>query len=157
VIVDEAQSLERNVLLTMLSRIGQNSRVVLTHDIAQRDNLRIGRYDGIASVVEALKEHELCAHVTLQRSGRSKGAELVPHVLLQPALWSSAARIPCPVLLAPASRSHWRSARRRHRSRYLRRTHGGDPSSGGPGRLSPVDLRRARPPDDEGMARISLR
>ena len=43
VIVDEAQSLERNVLLTVLSRIGQNSRVVLTHDVAQRDNLRVGR------------------------------------------------------------------------------------------------------------------
>ncbi|MFB8206285.1 PhoH family protein, partial [Kitasatospora purpeofusca] len=40
VIVDEAQSLERNVLLTVLSRIGQGSRVVLTHDVAQRDNLR---------------------------------------------------------------------------------------------------------------------
>lgn len=86
VIVDEAQSLERNVLLTMLSRIGQNSRVVLTHDVAQRDNLRIGRYDGIASVVEALKAHELFAHVTLQRSERSKVAELVTHVLDQPLL-----------------------------------------------------------------------
>ncbi|SLM90210.1 Predicted ATPase related to phosphate starvation-inducible protein PhoH [Brachybacterium nesterenkovii] len=86
VIVDEAQSLERNVLLTMLSRIGQNSRVVLTHDIAQRDNLRIGRYDGIASVVEALKTHELFAHVTLQRSERSKVAELVTHVLDEPVL-----------------------------------------------------------------------
>lgn len=86
VIVDEAQSLERNVLLTMLSRIGQNSRVVLTHDIAQRDNLRIGRYDGIASVVEALKAHDLFAHVTLQRSERSKVAELVTHVLDEPDL-----------------------------------------------------------------------
>ncbi|MGA1627963.1 MAG: PhoH family protein, partial [Aquiluna sp.] len=46
VIVDEAQSLERNVLLTMLSRIGQKSRVILTHDVAQRDNLRVGRHDG---------------------------------------------------------------------------------------------------------------
>ena len=54
VIVDEAQSLERNVLLTVLSRIGQNSKVVLTHDVAQRDNLRVGRHDGIASVIEAL-------------------------------------------------------------------------------------------------------
>ncbi|HEX3924267.1 MAG TPA: PhoH family protein, partial [Streptosporangiaceae bacterium] len=41
VIVDEAQSLERGVLLTVLSRIGSGSRVVLTHDIAQRDNLRV--------------------------------------------------------------------------------------------------------------------
>ncbi|HIY25057.1 MAG TPA: PhoH family protein, partial [Candidatus Brachybacterium merdigallinarum] len=86
VIVDEAQSLERNVLLTMLSRIGQNSRVVLTHDVAQRDNLRIGRYDGIASVVEALKGHDLFGHITLQRSERSKVAELVTHVLDEPLL-----------------------------------------------------------------------
>ena len=84
VIVDEAQSLERNVLLTMLSRIGQNSRVVLTHDVAQRDNLRVGRYDGVASVIEALKGNELFAHVTLQRSERSKVAELVTRVLDAP-------------------------------------------------------------------------
>ena len=68
VIVDEAQSLERNVLLTVLSRIGQNSRVVLTHDVAQRDNLRVGRHDGVAAVIEALKGHPLFAHVTLTRS-----------------------------------------------------------------------------------------
>ena len=86
VIVDEAQSLERNVLLTMLSRIGQNSRVVLTHDVAQRDNLRVGRYDGIVSVIEALKGHELFAHITLQRSERSKIAELVTQVLDTPSL-----------------------------------------------------------------------
>jgi PhoH-like ATPase len=84
VIVDEAQSLERNVLLTMLSRIGQNSRVVLTHDVAQRDNLRVGRFDGIVSVIEALKGHELFGHITLQRSERSKVAELVTHVLDAP-------------------------------------------------------------------------
>jgi len=46
VIVDEAQSLERGVLLTVLSRLGSGSRVVLTHDVAQRDNLRVGRHDG---------------------------------------------------------------------------------------------------------------
>src|SRR5699024_1231083 len=128
-------SLERNVLLTMLSRIGQNSRVVLTHDIAQRDNLRIGRYDGIAPVVEALKEHELFAHVTLQRSERPEVAERDTHALDEPVLCSAGARSRWPVLLAPASRSHWRSARIRHRWRNLRRTHGGDPSIGGPGRL----------------------
>ena len=81
VIVDEAQSLERNVLLTVLSRIGQNSRVVLTHDVAQRDNLRVGRYDGIASVIESLKGHQLFAHMTLTRSERSAIAALVSDVL----------------------------------------------------------------------------
>lgn len=81
VIVDEAQSLERNVLLTVLSRLGQNSRVVLTHDVAQRDNLRVGRHDGIVSVVERLKGHPLFAHVTLTRSERSPIAALVTEVL----------------------------------------------------------------------------
>lgn len=81
VIVDEAQSLERNVLLTMLSRIGQKSRVVLTHDIAQRDNLRVGRHDGIASVVETLKGQSLFAHLTLTRSERSEIAALVTELL----------------------------------------------------------------------------
>ncbi|MEY4396705.1 MAG: hypothetical protein RLZZ40_461 [Actinomycetota bacterium] len=81
VIVDEAQSLERNVLLTVLSRIGQNSRVVLTHDVAQRDNLRVGRHDGIASVIEALKGQQLFGHITLQRSERSDIAALVTDLL----------------------------------------------------------------------------
>ncbi len=81
VIVDEAQSLERNVLLTMLSRIGQKSRVVLTHDVAQRDNLRVGRHDGVASVVETLKGQQLFAHITLTRSERSDIAALVTDLL----------------------------------------------------------------------------
>jgi PhoH-like ATPase len=81
VIVDEAQSLERNVLLSMLSRIGQNSRVVLTHDVAQRDNLRVGRHDGVAAVVEALKGQPLFGHVTLTRSERSAIAALVTDLL----------------------------------------------------------------------------
>jgi PhoH-like ATPase len=81
VIVDEAQSLERGVLLTVLSRIGQGSRVVLTHDVAQRDNLRVGRHDGIAAVIEALKGHPLFAHVTLTRSERSPIAAMVTDLL----------------------------------------------------------------------------
>jgi PhoH-like ATPase len=85
VIVDEAQSLERNVLLTVLSRLGTASRVVLTHDVAQRDNLRVGRHDGIAAVIEALKGHPLFAHVTLTRSERSPIAALVTEMLEGPA------------------------------------------------------------------------
>ena len=83
VIVDEAQSLERNVLLTVLSRIGRDSRVVLTHDVAQRDNLRVGRHDGVVAVVERLKGHPLFAHVTLTRSERSPIAALVTEMLAE--------------------------------------------------------------------------
>jgi len=81
VIVDEAQSLERGVLLTVLSRLGSGSRVVLTHDVAQRDNLRVGRHDGVTAVIEALKGHPLFSHVTLTRSERSPIAALVTEML----------------------------------------------------------------------------
>jgi len=81
VIIDEAQNLERSVLLTALSRLGPGSRVVLTHDVAQRDNLRVGRHDGIASVIASLKGHPLFAHITLNRSERSAVAALVSEAL----------------------------------------------------------------------------
>lgn len=77
VIIDEAQNLEKMVLLTALSRLGKNSKVVLTHDIAQRDNLRVGKYDGIMSIISQLKGQDLFAHITLQKSERSRVAELV--------------------------------------------------------------------------------
>jgi len=89
VIVDEAQSLERGVLLTVLSRIGQGSRVILTHDVAQRDNLRVGRHDGVVAVVESLKGHPLFAHITLTRSERSQIAALVTELLEEPINFSS--------------------------------------------------------------------
>jgi len=81
VVIDEAQNLERPVLLTALSRLGEGSRVVLTHDVAQRDNLRVGRHDGIAAVIDALRGHPLFGHVTLSRSERSPIAALVTALL----------------------------------------------------------------------------
>lgn len=84
VIIDEAQNLERTVLLTALSRLGQGSRVVLTHDVAQRDNLRVGRHDGVVSVIEAMRGHSLFAHITLSRSERSPVAALVTRLLDAP-------------------------------------------------------------------------
>jgi len=81
VIIDEAQNLERPVLLTALSRLGEGSRVVLTHDVAQRDNLRVGRHDGIITVIEALRGHPIFGHVTLTRSERSEIAAVVTELL----------------------------------------------------------------------------
>ena len=77
VIIDEAQNLERSVLLKALTRLGSGSKVVLTHDVAQRDNLRVGRHDGVASVISQLRGHPLFGHVTLTRSERSPIAALV--------------------------------------------------------------------------------
>ena len=89
VIIDEAQNLERSVLLTALSRLGVGSRVVLTHDIAQRDNLRVGRHDGVVSVIDTLKGHPLFAHITLTRSERSPVAALVTELLDGPGLYDA--------------------------------------------------------------------
>jgi PhoH-like ATPase len=81
VIIDEAQNLERPVLLTALSRLGVGSRVVLTHDVGQRDNLRVGRHDGVVSVIEALRGHPIFGHITLTRSERSEIAAVVTELL----------------------------------------------------------------------------
>lgn len=84
VILDEAQQYERPVLVTALSRLGAGSRVVLTHDVAQRDNLRVGRYDGVMSVINALTGNPLFGHVTLSRSERSPIAALAASILEMP-------------------------------------------------------------------------
>ena len=53
----------------------------MTSASARRDNLRVGRHDGIAAVIEKLKGHPLFGHVTLQRSERSEIADLVTSLL----------------------------------------------------------------------------
>ena len=64
-----------------IARVGSGSRVFLTHDVAQRDNLRVGRDDGIATIVSRLKGHSLFAHVSLTRSERSPIAEVAGQLL----------------------------------------------------------------------------
>jgi PhoH-like ATPase len=81
IIIDEAQNLERQVLLTALSRLGHNSKVALSWDVAQRDNLRVGRHDGIHAVVERLKGNPLFAHTSLVKSERSPIAAMVTNLL----------------------------------------------------------------------------
>lgn len=77
VIVDEAQNLDLMTLVTVLSRLGQGSKIILTHDLNQRDNLRVGKNDGIAKVISALGGSELFAHISLVKSERSAVAQLV--------------------------------------------------------------------------------
>lgn len=77
VIIDEAQNLDLMTLVTALTRIGEGSKVVLTHDVSQRDNLRVGKHDGIAKVVSNLSGSPLFGHVTLNKSERSAIAQLV--------------------------------------------------------------------------------
>lgn len=81
IIIEEAQQWERIALLSLLTRVGVGSRVFLTHDMSQRDNLRVGPHDGIAAVVEMLKGNSLFGHVTFTRQERSSVAELASSIL----------------------------------------------------------------------------
>jgi PhoH-like ATPase len=81
VIIDEVQNIERTVLLAALSRLAADSRAVCCWDIAQRDNLHVGRHDGIASVVDGLRGHPIFGHVTLTRAERSPVAALASRLL----------------------------------------------------------------------------
>lgn len=81
IIIDEAQNLERNVILSVLSRLGEGSKAVLSWDAAQTDNLHIGRHDGVVAVVDKFRKEDLFAHVTLQKSERSKVAERAAAIL----------------------------------------------------------------------------
>lgn len=77
VIIDEAQNLEKTPLLTALSRIGEGSKVVLTYDVSQRDNLHVGKHDGVTALVSELIGDPLVGHVTLNDVHRSRVAKLV--------------------------------------------------------------------------------
>lgn len=81
IILEEAQNLDSMVLLTALTRVGRNSKVILTHDVSQRDNLRVGRYDGVSSVISKLANNSLFGHITLNRTERSNIAELAARLL----------------------------------------------------------------------------
>lgn len=81
VILDELQNVEASTILTLISRLGINSRVFIGWDTAQRDARFIGKYDGIYRVVKKLYGHKLFAHVTLKKSERSAISEMVSGLL----------------------------------------------------------------------------
>lgn len=77
IIIDEAQNLDLTTLVTALTRVGEGSKVVLTHDVNQRDNRSVGRLDGVLTVVERLYGEPLFAHMVLYKVERSAVARLV--------------------------------------------------------------------------------
>lgn len=81
VIVDEAQSLDMTVLKTVITRLGDNSKLVLTHDIRQNDNRFMKEGEGMPVIVERLKASSFFAHLDLVTSERSEVAKEVNHLL----------------------------------------------------------------------------
>lgn len=82
ILIDEAQNLEANTLLTALSRAGNGSKVILSFDVDQRDNPYISKHSGVLEVASRLRGEKLFAHVTLVKSERSDIAELTTRLLV---------------------------------------------------------------------------
>ena len=82
IIVDEAQNLSRHELKTIITRVGEDTKIVLTGDIEQIDNVYIDETsNGLTYAVEKFKEHEIAGHVTLIKGERSKTATLAARIL----------------------------------------------------------------------------
>lgn len=83
VVLDEAQNFSRKELLSILTRVGENTKVVLLHDSEQVDNrfLKSGKEAEVLSLVDELKTSDLFAHITLAKTERSKVAELAAGLL----------------------------------------------------------------------------
>jgi len=75
IIIDEAQNLTTHELKTIITRVGEGTKIVLTGDIEQIDNVYIdATSNGLTHAVEKFKNFELASHVTLNKGERSKVA-----------------------------------------------------------------------------------
>lgn len=81
-IVDEAQNLSAHELKTIVTRVGEGTKIVLTGDIEQIDNIYVNdTSNGLAYAVEKFKETQLAGHITLMKGERSAVASLAAKVL----------------------------------------------------------------------------
>ena len=82
IIIDEAQNLTSHELKTIITRVGEGTKIVLTGDIEQIDNAYIDQTsNGLTYAVEKFKSYDLSGHVTLKRGERSKVASLAAKIL----------------------------------------------------------------------------
>jgi PhoH-like ATPase len=82
IIIDEAQNLTIHELKTIITRVGENTKIVLTGDIEQIDSVYLdATSNGLSYAVEKFKQHGLAGHVTLVKGERSKVATLASKIL----------------------------------------------------------------------------
>ena len=81
-IIDEAQNLTMHEIKTIITRVGDGTKVVLTGDIEQIDNIYVNETsNGLAHAVEKFKQYPLAGHVTFKKGERSDIATLASKVL----------------------------------------------------------------------------
>jgi len=82
IIIDEAQNLTAHEIKTILTRVGENTKIVFTGDIEQIDNVYVdATTNGLTYAIEMLKEHDIAGHITLHRGERSSVATLAAKIL----------------------------------------------------------------------------
>ncbi len=82
IIIDEAQNLSMHELKTIITRVGDNTKIVLTGDIEQIDNVHVDAFsNGLSYAVERFKDYDIAGHVTLQKGERSALATLASKIL----------------------------------------------------------------------------
>jgi len=82
IVIDECQQLTQHEIKTILTRVGENTKIVMTGDIEQIDNVYVDETsNGLTYVVEKFKEHDVAGHITLIKGERSKVATLAAKIL----------------------------------------------------------------------------
>jgi len=82
IIIDEAQNLSIHELKTIITRVGENTKIILTGDIEQIDNVYLdATSNGLSHAIEKFKSQPLAGHITLKKGERSKTATLAAKIL----------------------------------------------------------------------------
>ena len=82
IVIDECQQLTQHEIKTILTRVGENTKIVMTGDIEQIDNVYVDETsNGLTYVVEKFKNHEVAGHITLTKGERSKVATIAAKIL----------------------------------------------------------------------------
>ena len=82
IIIDEAQNLTAHELKTIITRVGENTKIVLTGDIDQIDNMYIdAKSNGLTIAIEKFKQHKIAGHIKLVKGERSELASLASKIL----------------------------------------------------------------------------
>ena len=82
IIIDEAQNLTKHELKTIITRVGENTKIILTGDIEQIDNIYLDETsNGLSYAIERFREYNISAHMPLLKGERSKVATLAANAL----------------------------------------------------------------------------
>ena len=82
IVIDEAQNLTKHEIKTIITRIGEGTKIILTGDVEQIDNIYVNETsNGLVHAVESFKQHPISGHMTFRKGERSELATLASKIL----------------------------------------------------------------------------